>query len=79
MVEALKKRLVKLEEEKAPPITPEGQEIIDLLNRGEEFFEHPERFPPEDPEETRCMLKDLLESDEARALQEKKRRLEIPR
>ena len=66
MVEALKKRLVKLEEERAPTITPEGQEIIDLLHRGEEFIEHPERFPPEDPEETERMLADFLQSPEAR-------------
>jgi hypothetical protein len=79
MAEALKKRIEKLEEEKAPLITPEAKEIIDLLHRDEEFFTHPERFPPEDPEETERMLKDFLESDEARALQEKKRRPEIPR
>jgi len=72
MVEALKKRLEKLEEERIPIVTPEAKEIIDLLHRGEEFFIHPERFPPEDPEETRRMLKDFLASDEARALSEKK-------
>jgi hypothetical protein len=62
MHEGLKKRLEKLEEEKAPLITPEAKEIIDLLNRGEEFLEHPERYPPEDPEETERMLKEVLAS-----------------
>jgi hypothetical protein len=62
MHETLKKRVEKLEEEAVPIVTPEAKEIMDLLERGREFIEHPERFPPEDPEETEAMLKEVLAS-----------------
>ena len=67
MNEALKKRLEKLEAEAIPIITPEGQEIIDLLHVMEPYIEDPEWFPPEDPVETERMLADFLQSPEARA------------
>ncbi len=58
----MKKRVEKLETEATPIWTPEALEIDRLLREGREFIEHPERFPPEDPEETRAMLKELLAS-----------------
>lgn len=69
MHEALKKRLGKLEEERIPIITPQALEIIDLLRRHEEILKH---LSPEDPSETEAMLKEFLESDEARMLSKKK-------
>lgn len=72
MHEDLKKRVERLEEEKAPPITPEGQAIIDLLNEYKGLWEHPENYPPEDPAETERWLKEYLASDEVKAISKEK-------